>query len=214
LVGQHIYFHLNHPIRFVRIVGVVVAIDDINVKYTVLTLDDGSGATIEMKIIRRVPGDLNSENAPSNTHVDNVNVISEFGVFEVIIGQERIEIGTVIKAKGTISEFRAIKQLEMKRVWTVSTTNEEAQAWAEAASFKQKVLSVPWRLTSAEHRKIKDKIKSDKRKVKEREILKRDHEKKREEHRKAKELHMAQREIKLEARRRKEEAMMNAGALM
>jgi hypothetical protein len=198
----------------VRIVGVIVAIDDINVKYTVLTLDDGSGATIEMKIIRRVPGDLNSENASSNTYVDNVNVISEFGVFEVMIGQERIDIGTVIKAKGTISEFRAVKQLEMKRVWIVSTTNEEAQAWAEAATFKQQILSVPWRLTSAEHRKIKEKIKADKRKVKEHERLKRDHEKKKEEHKKARELYMAQREVKLESRRRKEEAMMNAGALM
>ena len=197
-----------------RVVGVIVAIDDVNVKYTVLTLDDGSGATIEMKIIRRVPGDQGSENAPSNTYMDNVNVISEFGVFEVMIGQQRIDIGTVIKAKGTISEFRAIKQLEMKRIWTVTTTDEEAQAWAEAATFKQQVLSVPWRLTSAEHRKIKEKIKSDKRKVKEYERLKRDHEKKREEHRKAKELHMAQREVKLESRRRKEEAMMNAGALV
>ena len=52
LPGQNIYFYLNHPIRFVRIVGVVVAIDDINLKYSALTLDDGSGATVELKIVR------------------------------------------------------------------------------------------------------------------------------------------------------------------
>jgi hypothetical protein len=198
----------------VRIVGVVVAIDDINVKYTALTLDDGSGATVELKIIRRVAGDRDLESASSNTYVDNVNVISDFGTFEVMVGQQRIDIGTVLKAKGTISEFRAVKQLEMKRAWVVSTTNEEAQAWAEAAAFKQKVLSLPWRLTSAEHRKIKEKIKSDKNKAKEYERLKRDHERKKEEQRKAKELHTAQREVKLESRRRKEERMMNAGALI
>jgi hypothetical protein len=214
LLGQHIYFYLNHPIRFVRIVGVVVAIDDINVKYTVLTLDDGSGATVELKIIRHVSGDLKLENALSNTYVDNVNVISESGTFEVMIDQQKIDIGTIIKAKGTISEFRAIKQLEMKRAWVVSTTNGEAHAWVEAATFKQQVLSVPWRLTSAEHRKIKEKIKSDKRNAKQYERLRQDHEEKRQEQRKARELHMAQREVKLESRRRKEEAMMNAGALI
>lgn len=126
---------------------------------------------------------------------------------------QRLDIGTVIKAKGIISEFRGIKQLDLKRIWIISTTNEEAQAWAETAAFKQKVLSDPWYLNSTERKKIKGRIKSDKKKMQEYERLKAEHEAKKNEQKAAREAHMAQREAKLEMRRRKEEAMMNSGAL-
>lgn len=207
------YFHLNHPIRYVRLVGVVVAIDDINLKYTVVTIDDGSGATIELKIVRIPPAERNPVDTSSLTSLDNVKVISRPGVFEVVVDNLRLDIGTVVKAKGTISEFRGIKQLNLKRIWVVSTTDEEAQAWAETATFKQEVLSKPWHLTSAEHRQIKAKIKSEKKKLQEYERRKSEHEAKKEEQRQAQELYLATREKKLEIRRRKEEVMMNAGAL-
>jgi hypothetical protein len=208
-----LYFHLNHPIRYVRLVGVVVAIDDINLKYTVITIDDGSGANIELKIVRIPPAERNPVDTSSLTSLDNVKVISRPGIFEVVLDNLRLDIGTVVKAKGTISEFRGIKQLNLKRLWVVSTTNEEAQAWAETAAFKQEVLSKPWHLTSAEHRQIKAKIKSEKKKLQEYERRKSEHEAKKEEQRQAQELYLATREKKLEMRRRKEEVMMNAGAL-
>jgi DNA polymerase III alpha subunit len=208
-----LYFHLNHPIRYVRLVGVVVAIDDINLKYTVVTIDDGSGATIELKIVRIPPAERNPVDTSSLTSLDNVKVISRPGVFEVVVDNLRLDIGTVVKAKGTISEFRGIKQLNLKRIWVVSTTDEEAQSWAETAMFKQEVLSKPWHLTSAEHRQIKAKIKSEKKKLQEYERRKSEHEAKKEEQRQAQELYLATREKKLEMRRRKEEVMMNAGAL-
>jgi hypothetical protein len=221
LLGQRIYFYLNHPIRYVRVVGVVVAIDDINVKYTVLTLDDGSGATIECKIVRLAAEFYNSVESASNTMIENVNVISHLGIFEVTVDHEHIDIGTVIKAKGTISEFRGKKQLELKRVWLVRTTNEEVKAWAETAAYKREVLSVPWHISSAGHKKIKNDIKVEKKKTQEYEKLKAkqeqlraEHEAKRLEHRKARQEYLAKHEAKLEARRPKEEAMMNAGALV
>jgi Skp family chaperone for outer membrane proteins len=203
-----LYFHLNHPIRYVRLVGVVVAIDDINLKYTVVTIDDGSGATIELKIVRIPPAERNPVDTSSLTSLDNVKVISRPGVFEVVVDNLRLDIGTVVKAKGTISEFRGIKQLNLKRIWVVSTTDEEAQSWAETAAFKQEVLSKPWHLTSAEHRQIKAKIKSEKKKLQEYERRKSEHEAKKEEQRQAQELYLATREKKLEMRRRKEEVMM------
>ncbi|CAO2655715.1 Nn.00g045180.m01.CDS01 [Neocucurbitaria sp. VM-36] len=211
--GQHIYFHLNHPIRYVRLVGVIVAIDDINTKYTVLTIDDGSGANIELKIVRILQAELTPMDSTSNTTIDNVNVVSQFGVFEVLIDNHRLDIGTVIKAKGTITEFRGIKQLDLRRVWVVTTTNEEAQAWAEAAAFRRDILSTPWRISSAEHKKIKNSIKSEKKKLQEYERRKLEHEAKKKEQKEARELYTAQREVRLEMRRRREEIIMNAGAL-
>ena len=214
LEGQHIYFYLNHPIRYVRLVGVVVAIDDINLKYTVLTIDDGSGTNVEVKIIRAIPDVHNPVDSSSNTAIENVNIISRFGIFEVMVDRQPLNIGTIIKAKCTISEFRDLKQLEMKRVWIVSDTNEEAQAWTETAAFKRKVLSVPWHISSAEHKRITKEIKMEQKRNREYEQVKMEHTTKRKEQKRARENHMAQREKRLEARRRKEEVMMNAGALI
>jgi hypothetical protein len=212
--GQSIYFYLNHPIRYVRVVGVVVAIDDITSKYSALTLDDGSGATLELKIVRRVVDQQSSETFSSNTTIGNVNVISQFGVFDITVDNVHVNIGTVLKAKGSISEFRGVKQLELRRVQIVSSTDEEAQAWAETAAFKAKVLSAKWRVTSAEHAVIKAKIKAEKKKAKEYDKRLREYEVKRGEYEAARAAHEAKREAKLEARRRKEELMMNAGALI
>ena len=197
-----------------RLVGVVVAIDDINVKYTTLTLDDGSGANIEVKIVRLTPGVYNQVESPSNTMIDNVNVASQPGVFEVTVDHQQVEIGTVIKAKATLSEFRGAKQLELKRIWIVSTTNEEVQAWAETAAFKQTTLSRPWHLSSAEHKRITGEIKSERKKIRDYERRKADYEAKKKEQRKAREEYLAQKEAKLVVRQRKENVMMNAGALL
>ncbi|KAF2021053.1 hypothetical protein BU24DRAFT_416727 [Aaosphaeria arxii CBS 175.79] len=212
--SQRIYFHLNHPIRFVRLVGVVVAIEDINARYTILTIDDGSGANIEVKIVRLTPAEYNSVKSPSNTEVDNVDVISHFGVFEVLVDRHRIDIGSVIKVKGTISEFRQQKQVELKRIWVVSNTNEEVRAWAETAAFKREVLSKPWHLSRTDHQKVKQQIKAERRQRREQERLRIAYELKKLEHKKLREQYLAKREEKQEARRRKEEATMNAGALI
>jgi hypothetical protein len=198
----------------VRLVGAVVAIEDINVKYTTLTLDDGSGANIEVKIVRLTPGMHNPVESPSNTTIDNVNVTSKLGVFEVTVDHQPVDIGTVIKAKATLSEFRGAKQLDLKRICIVSTTNEEAQAWAETAAFKHTTLSKPWHLTSVEHKQITNEIKVERKKVREYERRKAEHEAKKREQRKAREEYLAQKEAKLEVRQRKETIIMNAGALI
>jgi hypothetical protein len=119
-----------------------------------------------------------------------------------------------VKAKGTISEFRGVKQLELKRVQIVSSTDDEAQAWAETAAFKSDVLSIPWRVTSAQHSEIKAKIKADKKRAKEYDKRIRDYEVKKFEYEAKKAAHERQKESKREARRRKEEMIMNAGSLI
>jgi Skp family chaperone for outer membrane proteins len=136
------------------------------------------------------------------------------GIFEVVVDDQPLDIGSVVKAKCTISEFRGNKQLELQRISVITTTDEEARAWAETAAFKQAVLSCPWHISSAEHKQIKHKIKTDEKKEREYARRKAEYEVKKEEHRLAREAYYAQREKKLEARRRKEEVMLNSGALI
>jgi len=69
----------------------------------------------------------------SNTTVENLNIVSQIGVFDVLVdGYKRLDIGTVIKVKAVIGEFRHVKQLELKRIYVIRTTGEEMKEWAEA----------------------------------------------------------------------------------
>lgn len=212
--AQNIYFFHNHPVRFVRLVGVVVAIDDVHVRYTILTLDDGSGATIEVKITRLRPDEYNAVESPSNTTVDNLDVVSSFGRFEVMVDRQRVDIGTVLKTKCTISEFRNQKQLELKRISILATTNAEAKAWAETAAFKRDVLSTPWHISSSQHKKILKQIKTERKKEEEYERKKAEYEAKKRAKKRKFDDYMAKWNAKWELDRRKQEVIMNAGALI
>lgn len=59
-LGQNIYFYFNHPIRFVYVVGVILAHDDYP-RRTILVLDDSSGATVEVIILKKVPPRNNND---------------------------------------------------------------------------------------------------------------------------------------------------------
>jgi hypothetical protein len=191
-----------------------VAIDDINLRYTAITIDDGSGATIELKIVRIPPTEQNPVDTSSNTKISNLDIICRFGIFDVVVDGQPLDIGSVVKAKCTISEFRGNKQLELQRISVITTTDEEARAWAETAAFKQAVLSRPWHISRSEHKQIKHAIKMEEKRERDYAKRKAEYEVKKEEHRLAREAYFAQREKRLEARRRKEEVMLNSGALI
>ena len=157
--GQDIYFYLNHPIRFVRLVGLVVQIDVVSEgKWTLLTLDDSSGANIEVKIEkrRRIAGD--DDEYPSNTYVDNVHVLVNTGQATILVNSQPLELGTVIGAQGTITAFRQSRQLNLKRIFRVKDTNEEATHWLRAANWKQQVLSKPWILSRQRQDEIDEEV--------------------------------------------------------
>lgn len=165
--GQNLYFILNHPIKFVRIVGVLVDVEILgNGKYLILTLDDGSGSTIECKTEVRQPdrrdetvGNMKiREHWPSTTLVDNLDARIDFGVPKVAIDEQGADVGVLVKAKGTIDTFRQQRQLKLERIRIVKDTNEEAKAWQETAELKTETLSRPWVLTEARKVEIDAKL--------------------------------------------------------
>ncbi|GAB7357737.1 hypothetical protein MBLNU459_g0393t1 [Dothideomycetes sp. NU459] len=146
--GQNIYFHLNHPIKFVYLVAPVVAIEDVHPKTTLITLDDSSGSSIDIRIERKVASRVVA--GASNTVVGNLDVNSGLGGFEVRVDGALIDVATVVKAKCTISSYRGVRQLDLKRISVIKDTNEEVAAWRAQTDFKREVLARPWTLTSAE----------------------------------------------------------------
>lgn len=209
--GQHIYFHGNHPIRYVYLCGVVLQFDLAPgagaTKYALLMLDDGSGRAIEVKIPRRHGRDLtDGEVFPSNTYVDNLNVHARLGLASLSIDNKPISVGTVLKVKGTITMFRN-RQIELKRVFLVKDTNEEVEYWASLAKHRRDVLTTPWILTRADMKAIDDELEAQERLERER---KRTKQAKYAKHKERK----AQSEEKRERQRKRVEEVLDAGALV
>ncbi|KAL8694386.1 MAG: hypothetical protein Q9218_000952 [Villophora microphyllina] len=150
--GQNLYFHLNHPIRWVRLAGVIVAFDDYSNRI-VMTLDDSSGSTIELFCRKETPNNAVVDtavdaygniklNGELNLPVDNEHTCTTNEGYKVNI--KGIDIGSVVKVKGGISEFRGEKQITLERISVIRTTNEEAVAWTENATFYKDILSKHW----------------------------------------------------------------------
>ena len=147
--GQNLYFYLNHPIKWIRLVGVVVAIDVYPTRW-IIVLDDSSGATLEITCGRRTS---NSKQTASILLVDDYKVpesasLSTKGVTATgkDIDLSDMDIGTVVKVKGGIGNFRGQKQMLLERLSIIRTTNEEVLAWGENSAFREEVLDVPWLL--------------------------------------------------------------------
>jgi hypothetical protein len=172
LPGQHVYFHGNHPIRYVYLCGIILQFELAPgagaTKYALLMLDDGSGRAIEVKIPRRLKNDqTDGEGVPSNTLVDNLNVHASFGLASLLINNQPVHVGAILKVKGTITLFRS-RQIELKRAFLVKDTNEEVQYWASLAQFRRDVLCKPWVLTHAQMKAVDDEIEALERRDRER----------------------------------------------
>ena len=172
--GQRVYFYKNHPIRYVRLVGLVTSFDDATettllegpnkVSKTVktpwtFTLDDGSGENInvvcwkddEAAELAVYPGEIiklrfaDLHRKPAKTTTG------------VQISLDGVEVCKVVKVKGWVGEYRGRKQILLERVQVLSDTMEEVQAWNELAEFQTMVLSRAWDLSQKEVLALKEK---------------------------------------------------------
>ncbi|PPJ57974.1 hypothetical protein CBER1_09406 [Cercospora berteroae] len=158
--GQNVWFWLNHPIQFVRIVGFVCQVDQVaGGKYILMTVDDGSGANIEVKLERPVAyREQNGAVYSTKTNLDNVEVMSHFGLPVVIAGKARVDMGTVIIAEGKVESYNQSRQIIALRLGLVKDTNEETIHWSKVADWKRSVLNKPWVLSSDQRTVIDAKL--------------------------------------------------------
>jgi hypothetical protein len=150
-------FYLNHPIQFVCVVGIVVGLDD-HGHFWVFTVDDSSGATIDVTC--RKPESVKSENedisARPISSVQDAAVEARKGKnqgtndatadetdarLEVLL---RVDLGSVVKVKGTVTTFRSVRQIALERLEIVPDTNAEVRFWTQRTQLFVDVLSKPW----------------------------------------------------------------------
>ncbi|KAI9678859.1 MAG: hypothetical protein M1817_005919 [Caeruleum heppii] len=179
--GQNIYFHLNHPIRYVRLVGVLITFEAWERRWQMI-LDDSSGSTIEVVCPKPPPppppavaSHRRTRQPPSPTPPD----LSD------------IDLGSVVKVKGEIGQFRGVRQILLKRINIIRETNEEAQCWRQLSAFRADVLSTPWSLSPEEVTAQAEEMRKQQRRKAERARRRLEHEQRRRQrsrHRKAAEI--------------------------
>lgn len=165
-----IFFYQNHPIRFVSVAGVIIARTEYQ-RLTILTLDDSSGATVDIVVHKAetlAPNDLvsGSVSAPApnarpsgpgpgpgkgtsiqpprtTTHVSATDRTSAVPITSLVPG-------SVAQIKGTLTTFRSRMQLQLERVFLVRDTSAEMRFLDQTCRFLVEVLAVPWRLAEEE----------------------------------------------------------------
>ncbi|KAI9841374.1 MAG: hypothetical protein M1837_000757 [Sclerophora amabilis] len=147
--GQNVYFYLNHPIRWVRLVGVLVACEELDRRW-VMVLDDSSGENIEVVCLKPRPGrDLNHDTHQPRGDGRTLRAQS-------VPDLTGVDLGAVVKVKGGVGTFRGARQIILKRISIVPSTTHEMQAWAELSAFRADVLSKPWVVSENKQRKMLD----------------------------------------------------------
>lgn len=137
-------FYKNLPIKWVRVVGVVVAIDEFAGR-RIFTVDDSSGACIEALVAV----------APVQPAVGAANADTEAAAAQPRPPHEDIDVGAIIDVKGGLSTFRDEKQIKIERVARLRGTAPEVALWEKRARFRRDVLDKPWVLRSRDIRRCR-----------------------------------------------------------
>ncbi|KAK4134829.1 hypothetical protein BT67DRAFT_378601 [Trichocladium antarcticum] len=145
--GQDVYFHLNHPIKWVRASGVVIAVDEWEER-SIYTLDDGSGATIQCVVNvapRGLPGDTTT-----TTTSNQYQYTRPLPVIDA-----PIDVGHVLDIRGSVGTFRDTKNIRAEKIAHLGSTEQEVLFWEKVVLLRRDVLSQPWVLDQRTVRRCK-----------------------------------------------------------
>ncbi|KAJ4194057.1 Hypothetical protein NCS54_00393100 [Fusarium falciforme] len=148
--GENFYFYGNLPIKWVRIVGVVVAIDDYAGR-RVYTVDDSSGACIECTILMSASQEGVDSAATATDAASKVDA-NPLAAAAILAN---INVGTVVDVKGGISTFREERQLNIEKMVPLRGTAQEVALWEKRIKFQSEVLAKPWVLRNRDIRRCR-----------------------------------------------------------
>ncbi|MCJ1382335.1 hypothetical protein MMC17_005448 [Xylographa soralifera] len=124
--AQKIYFYLNHPIKWVRLVGVIVAFDASDYRFT-FCLDDSSGKIVEVTCPRDRTGVTGVGPSANNAHDLAISKTpAQLPSFKgrtlsgISVDLAGFDVGSVVKVKGGVGAFRGGRQVELERISTFS----------------------------------------------------------------------------------------------
>lgn len=145
-------------------------------KRTILTLDDGSGATIDVCVLQSNPKERDKTQTDSTQASNiskaepdaqspfdasglNTSTKSQAQVMQTehvsatdrtVLDITCLRPGTTVRVKSTLSRFRSTMQLNLERFTLIRDTNAEMQFVDARLQFLVEVLAVPWVLLDEE----------------------------------------------------------------
>jgi endo-1,3(4)-beta-glucanase len=167
-------------VKFVKVVGVVVAVDEFEGR-KVYTIDDSSGACLEcscvVPIVKTAEGMEGKKDLPdreklvpedglrtAKTEAKSIvkeatksSASSDQGVSNPNVPWGLIDVGMVIKVKGRVGWYWNAVQVEVVSAFLVKGTDFEVKFWNEARAFKREVLDKEWVLSLETTEKLKKK---------------------------------------------------------
>lgn len=172
-LGRKLFHYGNHPIKWIRVVGLVVAVDTYGDKEkarNVYTLDDGSGLCVECVAV--APPEAEKKEAPTIPAYLNYGSVAtgaskpepaeqkkgedvkgggekkELGVENPSVPWDAVDVGSVVKVKGRVGvHWTGVKQVYVVKIEIVGCTDGEVKQWDEAGAFKRDVLRKQWMVT-------------------------------------------------------------------
>lgn len=153
LDDQRYFIFLNHPIKWVRIAGIVVAVDEYPGR-RVYTVDDSSGLCIEclIDIPRPPPPAAAASTMLTEVVTTPATTAADPGTSKVPDG---VDVGTVVDIKGELALFRDHKQIKILKTSILRSTEHEVVFWEKLRDFRQSVLDKPWVLTDKQVRRCR-----------------------------------------------------------
>ncbi|KFA53170.1 hypothetical protein S40293_03175 [Stachybotrys chartarum IBT 40293] len=144
--GEKFYFFDTLPIKWVRVVGVIVAVDEFAGR-RVFTLDDSSGACIEACLL--LPNPTITVEANPIGQVIGIPTVAATAI------NQAPDVGTVVNVKGELTTFRNERQITVKKINSVRSTSHELALWEQRAAFQRDILEKPWILSSQDVRRCR-----------------------------------------------------------
>ncbi|KAB8299987.1 hypothetical protein EYC80_000228 [Monilinia laxa] len=143
--GKLIHHYLNHPIRYIKLLGLIVSIDDFAHR-RVYTIDDSSGACIECVAL------LPSRNAPapSTAPAPPSQQPPEPSIEHPQIQWDDMEECKIVRILGVMGTYMTMPQIQIIKMGIVGSTELERKWWDECARLKLEVLEREWRVSCAE----------------------------------------------------------------
>ncbi|KAF4965128.1 hypothetical protein FSARC_7045, partial [Fusarium sarcochroum] len=155
---ENFFFHGNIPIKWVRIVGLVVAIDEFWGR-RVFTIDDSSGACIECIIaVTASTGEDGSATKMGEAASEKVDADGNKAPNPI---PDDIDVGCVVNVRAYLSTFRDERQLTIFDMVILQTTEEEIKLWKKRVEWQSDVLQKPWILRNRDIRRCRKEAEQD-----------------------------------------------------
>ncbi|RAK76610.1 OB-fold domain-containing protein [Aspergillus fijiensis CBS 313.89] len=159
---EGIFFHKNHPIRFIAVAGLITARTEYP-RVTVLTLDDSSGAVLDVVVQKAdlcaepvapaaaaapapaVPSAVRATTQPEQPAQRHIAPTTSHP-----LDIESLVPGALAHLKGTPSSYRRTVQLQLERCSVLGGVDAEMRFLDQRNRVRVEVLGAPWVLGEEE----------------------------------------------------------------